>query len=88
MISAHLVRSGLSERISGQIVSNISKWISSSGLEWTVKRLKDIKSYYLQGLAGSPEDKAAWLAVDDEGLPKGPFKHIFRLKNPRGLLIP
>jgi hypothetical protein len=86
MISAHLVRSGLSERISGQIVSNISKWISSSGLEWTVKRLKDIKSYYLQGLAGSPEDKAAWLAVDDEGLPKGPFKHIFRLKNPRRAL--
>jgi len=59
------------------LVKEIEKWITSSGEEWTVKRLKGIKLDYLRHLAGLPP-VSTWIKHSKSGKPSGPFGVLWR----------
>lgn len=42
------------------MVNDVLKWDSRNGPEWTVKRLKDAKAYYLSKLANKEPEMATW----------------------------
>jgi len=62
------------------ILNEIEKWYRSSGEEWTVERLKAIHNWYISQLTDEP-NIPAWIARHRRGVPKGPFKCVFEMKN-------
>jgi len=76
---SRLMSLGLTKQESSDIITQIGKWVRCNGEEWTVKRFKDLNSLYLHRIAGSKNFKPnLWLALDNNGLPKGPMKRLFR----------
>jgi len=45
---------GLSKRDATQVRKDLDRWISNSGMEWTIQRLKSLRSAYIQFLGGNP----------------------------------
>lgn len=76
---------GLPKAAASQVIADVGKWTTCSGSEWTVARLKEVKLIYLHKLAGTPYKPTSWIAVDSDGLPKGPMKVLFRHTSKRNL---
>lgn len=57
-----LMSLGLNKHLVHRLVDEAQKWLSRSGTEWTVKRLKDAKAYYLSMLAGRDPEMELWWA--------------------------
>lgn len=62
--------------ISQGIVDLVSQWAEQSGPEWTVKRLKALKTDFIHLIAGT-EPPSKWIRYA-KGVPKGPFGRLFR----------
>lgn len=68
----------------GTVISTITKWIQSNGIEWTVTRLKNLRVAALQLRAGNPlivkqiyqDNSIAYRR--DLLFPRGPYKAVFR----------
>lgn len=60
------------------LVNLIEKWTQHSGEEWTVKRLKALKQDFILLKAGHRKS-SDWISYGKDGLPKGPFRKIFKL---------
>jgi len=58
------------------IQKQISKWLKHNGSEWTVSRIKNLKTQFLRAFSGEPVSKD-WVAWSG-GLPKGTFRPLFR----------
>lgn len=76
---------GLPKNVSRDTIDLIVKWVKSSGEEWTVSRLKELKTAYVRRLAGTPY-QPEWFAFHSNGLPKGPWKAVFKCKKPHKVL--
>lgn len=61
-----------------QLISEMSKWRTNSGEEWTVSRIKSFKIDYIRKLSGK-EPIGTWYAKHKDGRPKGPFGHLWKL---------
>lgn len=79
-----LVRKGLTLSEIGRIRVLLNKWVSSCGPEWTVRRLKDLKVWYLHISTGNSYTMPFWGIVGKRV--KGPLGVIFRLKKPRKVI--
>lgn len=71
---------GLPNSVAHNLRNQIEVWIKSCGEEWTVNRLKDLKTMYIHKLSGTIPQLSSWIATDREGNPKGPFGWLFRRK--------
>jgi hypothetical protein len=71
----HLRLLGVKPQEISQLLNQIHIWVNNSGPEWTVSRLKDLKTGLIQGLAG---EKSAfpWIKYS-KGAPKGVFRRVF-----------
>ena len=67
---------GIPESLYSRISAQIVEWTSKSGPEWTVKRLKALKTDFIQLLAGN-EPTSQWIKYH-RGVPKGPFGRLFK----------
>lgn len=74
-----LTNLGLPNEVVKPILLTVSSWIKASGPEWTVTRLKELKTWYIHKLSGKQYNPNVWIAEKD-GNPKGCFKPIFRMK--------
>jgi len=66
---------GVSKNLASQLSSEVSQWVLSSGQEWTVNRLKLLKTAFLRRIAGEAYS-LPYVAkrLDSLGaVPKGPF---------------
>lgn len=80
---------GLKQEKVYSLIDETLKWVSNSGIEWTISRLKDIKQYYIHQLAGEPYEFDTWVKTNRNGTPKGPWgsldisnrKHIAQTLN-------
>lgn len=70
---------GLEAFLSKSIHATIKRWVDSCGEEWTVKRLKDIRTYYLNFRNGN-QSVPPFLAVHSDGTVKGAFRPLFYRK--------
>lgn len=68
---------GLRPEIAYPIMDKIQNWVESNGYEWSISRLKEMKTNAIRMLA-SEEPKWTWVAHNHQGLPKGPFKILFQ----------
>jgi hypothetical protein len=74
---------GIPPEISKPILESVNRWLTSSGPEWTVGRLKELKQWYIHWLCGKPyEPQGSWVAMRD-GIPRGPFRALFNMKPSR-----
>jgi len=64
------------------LIRLIDRWVTHSGEEWTVKRLKDLRQLYLHWYGGLPYAPETRIALRKTGVPEGPFAVFFR--NRRG----
>lgn len=71
---------GLSLTLAEKLAKLFDLWVSCSGPEWTVSRLKSLKVELVSSLAGSPV-RAQWISRNSEGSPKGPISELFRMAN-------
>ena len=73
----------LHPRVLSNLLMALRRWIDSSGQEWTVSRLKEIKVFFLQLIANpdlDPRDiSLPFFLKDKNGLPRGPFTFLSRL---------
>lgn len=58
------------------IIDAVELWSKQSGVEWTVDRLKNLKTHLLHRLAGDGEETLSWVASRG-GVPKGPFRRLY-----------
>lgn len=70
---------GLSKGESLSVIKVIRTWLRSNGTEWTVSRLKAMKTDYVRLIAGQERDPQTWVAYRGNA-PKGPFRAVFNLK--------
>jgi hypothetical protein len=68
---------GLSPIDAGNLTTTIKKWINSSGIKWTVNRLKQIKLLAIKWIYDQPDLTVKGFSFDDTGRIKGPFKVLF-----------
>lgn len=75
---------GFKQDVVHNLVNSFQKWIECSGPEWTISRLKDLKVYYIQQLAGNNVPTPPWVATNSKGELSGVFGKIIRetLKHP------
>ena len=66
----------LPQRILQSILADITKWTEKSGLEWSVERLKALKTDFIR-ISGGQEPSSEWIKYVD-GKPKGSFGQLFR----------
>jgi hypothetical protein len=64
-----------------RVLDRVTKWIDSSGEEWTVKRLKSLKALLLHDMANEDLPKIPWIKVDGHGIPKGDLSCLFSDKS-------
>lgn len=77
---------GLTTTEACQLIGEIRKWETESGVEWTIKRLKSLKVAYIRKLGGlDPWTYATWIARKPNGKPSGPFGRVFSLPAPKAL---
>lgn len=75
-LQARLRALGCSASLSKELVALVSRWIKESGPEWTVSRLKLLKTSYLRFIAGEAYELpnvATRRRQDGRLMPKGPF---------------
>jgi hypothetical protein len=75
----HFARSGVARKDARRLTDEVHKWITKSGAEWAVSRLKDMKVYVLQCQAGNTDYKPGWIATHKDGSFSGPFRVISKL---------
>jgi len=81
-LSARFSALGIDKSLSAQLAECISRWRSESGPEWTVKRLKLIKTNFIRSLALEQND---WCGVAVKAhptygyVPKGPFGVLWKI---------
>jgi hypothetical protein len=68
---------GINRSLAVNLVREIERWITSSGEEWTVKRLKAIKLDYLRHLAGLGP-VSTWIRHSKSGKPSGHFGALWK----------
>jgi hypothetical protein len=71
---------GLTKEVTHELVNTIDKWVNSSGIEWTVARLKAYHHWYITSISGKPEPPD-WSKRTSTNQPIGVFGNIFRIKN-------
>nr|QIS87960.1 MAG: RNA-dependent RNA polymerase [Smith virus] len=71
---------GLPKKETLSIVNTVSRWVDSSGEQWTVDRLKSLHHWYITIQAGNPEPPT-WVARHNDYEPKGSFRCVFNMKN-------
>lgn len=74
-LSSYALAFDIPHYISLPIVELVRKWICSSGEEWTVRRLKDLKTDFLKWKAG--EDPTALWISRRKSMPRGPFRGLY-----------
>jgi hypothetical protein len=77
---------GLSPIDAGNLTTTIKKWINSSGVKWTVNRLKQIKLLAIKWIYDQPDLTVKGFSFDETGRIKGPFKVLFNKQNPKRVL--
>lgn len=77
-LEKRLLALGVPKSVSKDTVSEVTKWLSKSGPEWTVSRLKLMKQELLNRLSEN-DFRVPWIARNSSGLPKGPFSWFFRM---------
>lgn len=77
-INNYLQVIGVNRKVATDVADKVLFWTEHSGMEWTVKRLKDLKQIRILQLAGidSPAD---WVKLDGLGRPAYPFSRLFDL---------
>lgn len=72
-------------RIGMPVINQFYRWLQNYGPEWTVERLKNHKTLFLQHHAGNKgfriEDKT--ISVHRDGTPKGPIKGLWNMGSSR-----
>lgn len=58
---------GVPKYIINPMVDDVLKWVKGSGIEWTVRRLKDLKLSFILRNAGSPKYTAPWIRKNSKG---------------------
>jgi hypothetical protein len=76
---------GLPKEVTHQILNTICRWYDNCGAEWTVGRLKEIRQWYEQYLAGDPQPPA-WHRHGQDNLPLGVWKYLFQVGKPAKVL--
>lgn len=74
-----LTNIGIPREVMFPLISVIERWTLGSGPEWTVKRLKHLKTEYLAHISGTRKPEYPWISHKGN-LPAGPFKFIFKMK--------
>lgn len=78
-LSRRLESFKIPRRLSVRIASQVTLWTEKSGPEWTVKRLKALKTDFIRIISGNARSS---LWVDYRGdYPRGVFGELFRLGN-------
>lgn len=77
--------SGLDKRTTLALTNRICKWVQNNGEEWTVNRLKAIKTFYIQRLSGNRDATIEWQKMNLRGIPHG-FTRVFSMKKPQKVL--
>lgn len=73
---------GIPNRIKLPILNEIEKWVTQSGPEWTVQRLKDLKVDLIRSWSGlEPVSKGIRFR---NGAPAGPFRALWSWTSERG----
>lgn len=70
-----LMSLGLTKHLTHRLVDEAQKWLARNGTEWTIKRLKDAKAYYLSTLAGKEPEMDLWWAKRGDNF-KSPWLRI------------
>lgn len=73
----HLRLLGLPDTLIREFVHQTIIWEQNSGTEWTVNRLKSLKTAIVSSLAAGVYTPPAWFRHDRQGRPKGVFKHLW-----------
>jgi hypothetical protein len=68
---------GFDKQVTNQVIQEVHRWIRSNGPEWTVSRLKLLKSQFIEILSTGKLSDKSWIAYRGK-LPKGSFRPIFR----------
>ena len=71
---------GANEPQVASLMSQIHSWKRDNGTEWTVSRIKSLKTWFIQNLSGNKEFKPPWFkckSTNGSQLPKGPFGFLF-----------
>lgn len=80
-IRGHLQLLGLSESEINNILVTISRWERNNGKEWTVNRIKALKAWFVQHLAGNSDYVNSWFKLKKSRngsiIPGGPFGVFF-----------
>lgn len=66
------------------IINLVELWIKHNGFDWTISRLKQFKIGYIHNYADQKAD-LNWIS-HIHNVPKGPFKNIWKMKNPNKAL--
>lgn len=75
---------GIPKEKAYEILNVVSKWVDSNGLEWTNKRIKDLRQWYETCLTGKPVPPD-WFKHNHEGYPVGIWKWVFNQKPAKAL---
>jgi hypothetical protein len=65
------------------IIKQFYRWLSGSGPEWTIARMKDLKTLYLQHKAGNLDfrlEKESRIKLHKDGTPYGAFRALWKLE--------
>lgn len=76
-VCARLNTLGLPHGTTVLLIREIEKWNKCCGPEWTVSRLKGLKTDLIRGWSGL-EPSMTWVARHKDGRPKGPFGILFK----------
>lgn len=80
-IRGHLKLLGLQKSQIDDILITIARWEQNNGKEWTVNRLKSLKAWFVQHLAGNTDYVNSWFRVkkgrNGSITPGGPFGVLF-----------
>lgn len=77
MVCKRLRAIGLTPTVAYPIMDQVQKWVRESGEEWTVERLKSLKTALISRMADVPYE-LPWIRSSN-GIPCGPFKPLFRM---------
>lgn len=78
LVSSRLFAFGVPTSVIPSMISQIHHWNKYHGEEWTVDRLKNLKTIYIQRLSGNSDFKLPYISLNKKGIPKGPFSWCFK----------
>lgn len=76
----HLKLCSIPHGIAILLMKQVHTWETNNGPEWTVQRLKDIKTWFVQSLSGNTDYSAPWIAHTHRNgmrVPKGQFAGLW-----------